>query len=291
MRLGLVVEGGGMRGVISSAAADALYQFGYAECFDCVFGTSAGAINGAYLLSGEITKGTSIYYENLVGSRFIDSFRWPDLMDLDYLFDECIQGLKSLDVETVVSSPVPLTITATDVHSGEPRFFLSRSLDASDLLRALKASASAPLATTNTECIEGRYYNDGAVHHAIPLEPALRAGCTHILCLLTQRRGFRKRRFSLRSPLEFVRLRKYGAAYRRAALHAYWTYNAALEQIAREGDDGVAILAIAPEEADFAIGNSETRERELLRATKESMARTARCLGEDPAALSLFRDA
>ena len=47
-RIGLIVEGGSMRGAISSAALDALSRLGYRGCFDEVWGTSSGAINAAY---------------------------------------------------------------------------------------------------------------------------------------------------------------------------------------------------------------------------------------------------
>src|SRR4051812_49942749 len=50
--LALVIEGGGMRGVVSSAMAAALEGRGLTPCFDLVVGTSAGALNAAALLAG-----------------------------------------------------------------------------------------------------------------------------------------------------------------------------------------------------------------------------------------------
>ena len=49
--IALVVQGGGMRGVYSMGALAALEEEGLADAFDVVVGSSAGAINGAYLLS------------------------------------------------------------------------------------------------------------------------------------------------------------------------------------------------------------------------------------------------
>lgn len=51
-KLGLVVEGGGMRGCVSGGALQALTDLGLRECFDAVYGSSAGAINSTYFLSG-----------------------------------------------------------------------------------------------------------------------------------------------------------------------------------------------------------------------------------------------
>src|SRR5205085_4592843 len=50
--LALVIEGGGMRGVVSSAMAAAIEARGLTRCLDLVVGTSAGALNGAALLAG-----------------------------------------------------------------------------------------------------------------------------------------------------------------------------------------------------------------------------------------------
>ena len=51
-RVALVAEGGGMRGVVSSAMTAALEQAGLTDALDLVVGASAGALNGAALVSG-----------------------------------------------------------------------------------------------------------------------------------------------------------------------------------------------------------------------------------------------
>lgn len=51
-KLGLVVEGGGMRGCVSGGALQALADVGLRDAFDAVYGSSAGAINSTYFLSG-----------------------------------------------------------------------------------------------------------------------------------------------------------------------------------------------------------------------------------------------
>ncbi len=47
-KLGLVIEGGGMRGVTSGGGAVALGHLGFTDLFDEVYATSAGAMNAAY---------------------------------------------------------------------------------------------------------------------------------------------------------------------------------------------------------------------------------------------------
>ncbi|MFC7111132.1 patatin-like phospholipase family protein [Nonomuraea rubra] len=50
-RVALAIEGGGMRGTVSAGMALAIQQLGLLPLFDAVYGASAGAISGAWLLS------------------------------------------------------------------------------------------------------------------------------------------------------------------------------------------------------------------------------------------------
>jgi len=59
-KLALVVEGGGMRGAVSGGGLQALHDLGLRDVFDCVYGSSAGAINATYFLSGQ-RDGVDIY--------------------------------------------------------------------------------------------------------------------------------------------------------------------------------------------------------------------------------------
>lgn len=59
-KLGLVVEGGGMRGVVTGAMLMGLQDMGlFSNVFDAVYGASAGAINATYYLTGEQQCGCS----------------------------------------------------------------------------------------------------------------------------------------------------------------------------------------------------------------------------------------
>src|SRR3990170_3981468 len=86
-KLGLVVEGGGMRGVISGGALLAMDALGLAEAFDEVYAESAGAINGSYFLAGQAVLGSRIYFEDIANARFINPLRVRRILDLDFLVD------------------------------------------------------------------------------------------------------------------------------------------------------------------------------------------------------------
>jgi predicted patatin/cPLA2 family phospholipase len=200
-RVALVIEGGGMRGVISAGMVTALEQLGLHSTVDAVFGTSAGANAGAYFISRQAALGTSIYYEDLIDQRFIDFKRIPrrgkSLVSLDHLLDDVMARVKPLDYASVLASPIPLHVVATHVPDYRP-VVLSGFVDADELRDALRATAQIPLAAGPPVPFRGDLYVDGSVTQSIPLASALSLGFTHILALLTRPAGAlrgRPRRF------------------------------------------------------------------------------------------------
>lgn len=75
-KVALSIEGGGMRGCVSAGAAAALDFLGLNDAVDCVYGSSAGAMVGAYFVSRQV-NGVQIYHDLLpsAGNRFIDKSR------------------------------------------------------------------------------------------------------------------------------------------------------------------------------------------------------------------------
>src|SRR5262245_32067681 len=104
-KLGLVVEGGAMRGVFSAGAGVGLEELGLTAVFDEVYGSSSGAINAAYFLAGQAAYGATIYYEDINNSRFINFGRLTKILDVDFLFEEVLTRRKALAVERVLASP------------------------------------------------------------------------------------------------------------------------------------------------------------------------------------------
>src|SRR5690348_395584 len=89
-KLGLIVEGGGMRGVLSAGALLALHLLGFRNCFDEVYAASAGGVNAAYFLSGQGTLGISIYFDDISNRRFINPLRFWKMLDVEYVYDHVV---------------------------------------------------------------------------------------------------------------------------------------------------------------------------------------------------------
>ncbi|CAM9257576.1 unnamed protein product, partial [Hapterophycus canaliculatus] len=83
-RIGLAIEGGGMRGCVAAGMASCLHYLGVADSFDSVYGASAGSLIGAYFVSRQ-SNGTAVYHDVLpsAGSRFIDMAKFPQALGFE----------------------------------------------------------------------------------------------------------------------------------------------------------------------------------------------------------------
>lgn len=190
-RLGLAISSGAMRGVICAGMVTALYDLGLLDAFDAVYGTSAGAFAGAYLVAGDPALGTSIYYEDLVSGEFVSYARargGGTLLSLEYVVDEVMVRRKPLDWRRAVESPVPLRFVATSAATFRA-VTIGDFADAADLRAGLHATARIPLAAGPPVAFRGELLVDGGIVEPIPARTALADGCTHVLVLLNHRRG------------------------------------------------------------------------------------------------------
>ena len=192
-RLALVVEGGAMRGVVSSAMLWALEEGGFLPCFDLAVGCSAGAMNAASFLAGASGGCTREYAGAFRSRRFINPARvllGRPMLDLDFSVDFSSTVLDPGRHRRVLESSIPLHCIATDVDDAR-RAVLSDFQDIGELRLALEASSCMPLVAGPPVEFRGRRYLDGGICEAIPLASARELGATHALVLQTRPRGLR----------------------------------------------------------------------------------------------------
>ncbi len=99
-----------MRGVVSAGMVAALEQLDLLDSFDAIYGSSAGAISGAYFLAGQARYGVTIFYENINNDHFIDFRRifrrQGSIVSVDYLLDVVCQKIKPLNIEAILNSEI-----------------------------------------------------------------------------------------------------------------------------------------------------------------------------------------
>jgi predicted acylesterase/phospholipase RssA len=187
-RIGLVVEGGAMRGVVSGGALVGLEDLGLTPVFDVAYGASAGAINLAYFATGQAAHASEIYLQHLITREFANPLRIRKILDLEFAFDRVIRAKFPLDVEGLRSATCEVKVSVTDATSGRNRLVSlhDRSIDPYE---ALKASSAVPFYYGRRVALQGGQFVDGMASDALPVRAALADGCTDVLVLLSTRPG------------------------------------------------------------------------------------------------------
>ena len=180
-----------MRGVVSAGMVAALEQLGFRDSFDVVYGSSAGSICGAYFLAKQARYGTTIFYENINNSNFIDLlriFKGEPIVSLEYLLDIVSVHEKPLDCRAVIESDIQLKIVASSIR--EKRSTILEKFNTPEELRvALKASARIPIVAGPPVEYKGDRYLDASVYESIPFRAALQENPTDVVVLMSRPHG------------------------------------------------------------------------------------------------------
>lgn len=242
MKTGIVVEGGGMRGIYGAGVLDVLLENDIKA--DGLIGVSAGAIHGCSFVSGQ--KGRSIRY-NLKYSRdprymsMRSLIRTGDMFGIDFCYRELPETLDPFDNETFESSSTEYYVTCTDVETGQPVYHRCPSLRG-DRIDWVRASASMPLASRIVE-LDGKKLLDGGVADSIPVMAFRKMGFKKDLVILTGPEGYRKKQNPM-LPLIRRAYREYPEFVETAASR-HLVYNRELDEISRLEREG-EILVIRP---------------------------------------------
>src|SRR5579859_2357910 len=117
--LGLAIEGGGLRAALTAGMVAELHDLGYpASIFNIIVGSSAGAFNGAYYISGNAGEGARIYPDHMMQNGFVDRLGWlkrRPIMDTSLPVDMLLEERIPLDWDKIVSSQ-KLYIAVSDPH-------------------------------------------------------------------------------------------------------------------------------------------------------------------------------
>lgn len=189
---GLVLEGGGMRGVYT---AGALEFFADANLyFPLNVGVSAGACNALSYLSRQKGRNQIVNIDFMNDSRYLsfrNYVRNRELFGMDFIFDEIPNRLVPFDYEAFAASPEELIVGATDVVTGQPAYF-AKSDPNFQVAEVVRASSSLPFIASVVP-YQGRLLMDGGISDPIPIRKAESLGFSKNVVILTQHHGYMKK--------------------------------------------------------------------------------------------------
>lgn len=237
-RAGLVLEGGGMRGIFTIGVLDNLMDRGIE--FPYTVGVSAGACNGLSYLSGQRGRAKYTNTELLEKHRYI-GFRHlltkRNIMDFDLLFHKLPEEIYPYDYKALAQNANRFEMVTTSCLSGKACYFEEKN-DPKRVIEIVKASSSLPFVCPIT-FVDGEPMLDGGISDSIPVERAWSQGFDNNLIVLTRNRGYRKPDKPSRIPFFFYR--KYPNA-KEAIRNRNLMYNKQMELVEKLEDEGRAVV-------------------------------------------------
>lgn len=239
---GLVLEGGGMRGVFTSGVLDALMK--HEVYFPYVVAVSAGACNGLSYMSRQPRRARWSNIDMLKKYDYISLrslIQNGSIFDPEILYQRFQEEFVPFDYKTYEKNPAVFEMVTTNCKTGRA-MYLSEKHNHRRMTQIAKASSSLPFVAQITK-VDGIPMLDGGIVDSIPIVRSIDTGHHENVVVLTRNRGYRSSEMDFKMPRfvyhEYPRLRV--ALSRRTE-----EYNKQLDLIERMEDWG-EIIVIRPE--------------------------------------------
>ncbi|WGE80987.1 patatin family protein [Actinobacillus equuli subsp. haemolyticus] len=195
MKVGLVLEGGAMRGMFTAGVLDVFLDEQLE--FDGAVTVSAGALFGVNLPSKQ--RGRVLRYNKkyMNDKRFLSLKSWlttGNLINRDFAFYELPTIHDPFDQATFAQSQMDFWVTLTNVETGKPEYF--KVQDVFKEMELFRATSAMPFVSQFVE-INGKKYLDGGIADSIPLQKCLDLGYDKIVLVLTRPLEYRKKPSSM----------------------------------------------------------------------------------------------
>jgi predicted patatin/cPLA2 family phospholipase len=241
---GLVLEGGGLRGVYTSGVLQAFMEQNLYIPY--VIGVSMGACNAANYVSRQIKRNRIVNIEYVNDPRYLSYLRLltkGELFGMDFIFKTIPDELVPFDYETFLNSSQRNIAVVADCVTGEALYLDSKEIG-KDYLYILRAASSLPLVQKPVR-YNGRLLLDGGLVDSIPIRKSLADGNVKNIVILTQPADFRKQPQSLQW---FIRM-KYPqfTGLQKAIAERHVIYNETLDFIKQLEATG-SVFVIQPDE-------------------------------------------
>ena len=283
-KLGLVMEGGAMRGLFTAGVLDVFLDEGITV--DGVIGVSAGATFGCNFLTKQ--KGRALRY----CLRYVNDPRFcsvpsllltGDMFGAEFCYHTIPEQLDPIDNDAFHQGGVPFYIACTDVRTGRAVYHQCRDLLDREELEWVRACASMPLASRIVHA--GQYdMLDGGISDSIPLKYFEYKGYQRNIVILTQPADYRKEPNSM-MPLVRRVYRNYPNLIR-AMERRHVIYNKQLDHVREAEENGSAFVIRPPQKLPVShITHDPEKLRAVYRIGRETALSVLPALREYLAAL------
>ena len=256
-KTGLVLEGGGMRGVFTCGVLD--YLMDHKIRFPYAIGVSAGACNGLSYMSHQRGRGKFSNIDLLAKYKYIGIrplVKKRGLIDQQLLFHRFPDRILPYNYKAYAENPNRFEMVTTDCITGRACYWEEKH-DEKRIIEIVKASSSLPYACPMSY-VDGHPMLDGGIVDSIPLIRAYEQGYDKCVVVLTRNKGYRKS--TKKVPVPSFIYKQY-PRLRVALRNRNKIYNEQLELVERLEEEG-KIIVIRPEKP-IVVGRMETSVKKL----------------------------
>ncbi len=243
-KAGLVLEGGGMRGVYTAGVLDYFDERGL--FFRFIVGTSAGACNAISYISHQRGRSFETNYRFCRDTRYINPWgllKNGEVFGMDYMFGDIPSTLLPLDYDAYAAEECDNHAAVTCLETGKAEYPVVRNMKTESVY--VRASSSLPLFAKTVE-YGGRHYLDGGVADSIPIRFSAESGNQAHVIVLTRPKGYEKKKSSpLLTALCAQRYRDY-PRFVRSFSNRHLDYNESVRTAETLETEGHAVI-IRPE--------------------------------------------
>lgn len=239
---GLVLEGGGMRGVFTSGVLDGFMKHNL--YFNYVVAVSAGACNGMSYMSRQPRRARVSNIDYLARYDYIGVRHLVTqgcIFDTKLLYDKFPNEFIPFDFDTFFNNPATFEMVTTNCLTGRAEYLQERH-DRQRALDVVRASSSLPY-VSKIVTVDGVPMLDGGIADSIPVMRAIATGHNKNVLILTRNRGWRNTGKDHKIP--YFIYKKY-PRLRVLLSHRLEAYNKQLEMVERLEDEG-KVVCIRPE--------------------------------------------
>lgn len=256
---GLVLEGGGMRGVFTSGVLDAFMKH-HVE-FPYVVAVSAGACNGMSYISRQPRRARFSNIDLLQKYGYLSLKNLlvkGSIFDPELLYERFPNDILPFDYEAFGRNPATFEMVTTNCLTGLAEYLTERT-DRRRMMAIVKASSSLPYVAQITQ-VDGIPMLDGGIVDSIPVQRSIETGHPVNVVVMTRNRGYRSTEGDHKVPRflygEYPRLRV-------ALSHRVEVYNRQLEMVERmeQWGDVIVIRPQKPMEVGRVCRDPEKLER------------------------------
>ncbi len=271
---GLVLEGGGMKGVYTSGVLDFFLDKGIN--FAKSYGVSAGACTLCSFLSGQRGRALAVTVDYLKDKNYCSLYsllKTGDLFNADMCYRRIPDELNLFDYEAFEKNEGRGYAVVTNIETGLAEYMPLRDMHR-DIV-AVRASASMPLVSRNVK-IGNSLYLDGGLADPIPLLHSVTDGNRKNVVVMTKEVGYRREAFGQMGLLK-ARYRKYPKVWELMESR-HIAYNRTLDYVQEQVRAGKVFLIQPRRKSD--VGRVEKNKDKLLALYREGYGEAAACYGE-----------